>query len=497
MTARLKSVPAPVGGWNARDPLPKMDEKDAVILDNWFPEAGKVTMRKGYESYSTGLGADVETLVEFSSASSNKMIAAANGNIWNATSSGAASSLGSGYSSDRWQTAMMNSYLGMVNGVDTPVKYDGTTLSTLTITGVSGSSLIGIHVHKSRSYFWPVNSASFWYSATNTLGGALTEFDLSLVGSTGGYLVFVESWSRDAGAGPDDYAVFVMSNGEVFIYSGSDPGDVNDWSLVGKFKMAKPIGIRSKIKVGGELVVGTYEGYIPLSAVMNKGDFSETNAVTDKIRQAVQQSANSYGTNFGWCASYYAEGNKVIFNVPVVESLTYQQHVYNSITGAWCRFTGIPSICWCVFNGALYFGGDSTVYKAETGYSDAGSNIQCDALPAFNSMGAMGRLKRFNSIQHIMGADGTLNVETKMGVNFIQPIFSYATTAYTQSGATWDVAEWDAEDWAGIGSDSVIDDWKTAFGIGYTGSARLRIATSNQEVSWYMTNYLFDIGGFV
>lgn len=497
MTAKLKSVPAPVGGWNARDPLSSMDEKDAVVLDNWFPEAGKCTLRKGYSSYSTGLGADVETLAAFSDASNNKLIAAANGNIWNATSAGAASSLGSGYASDRWQTAMMNGYLGMVNGADTSVKYDGSSLSTLTITGVTSSTLKGIHVHKSRSYFWAINSASFWYSATNTLGGALTEFDLSLVGSTGGHLVFMESWSRDAGAGPDDYAVFVMSNGEVFVYSGSDPGDAADWFLVGKFKMAKPLGIRAKIKVGGELVVGTYDGYIPLSAVMSQGEFSKQKAVTDKIRSAVQQVANSYGANFGWDAVYYPEGNKVLFNVPIVESETYNQHVYNSITFAWCRFTGIPAICWCVFNGSLYFGGDSTVYLAESGYADNGANIQCDALPAFNYMGAPGRLKRFNSVQHIMGADGTLDVETKMGVNFIQPVFSFTATSYTQSGATWDGAEWDAEDWAGIGSDSVIDNWKTAFGIGYTGSARIRFATANQEVSWYMTNYLYDIGGFV
>jgi hypothetical protein len=33
----MRSVPAPVGGWNARDPLAKMKPLDAVTLDELVP----------------------------------------------------------------------------------------------------------------------------------------------------------------------------------------------------------------------------------------------------------------------------------------------------------------------------------------------------------------------------------------------------------------------------------------------------------------------------
>ena len=47
-TASTTSVPAPIGGWNARDSLANMSPTDAVQLVNWFPTPTDVTMRKGY-----------------------------------------------------------------------------------------------------------------------------------------------------------------------------------------------------------------------------------------------------------------------------------------------------------------------------------------------------------------------------------------------------------------------------------------------------------------
>ena len=51
-TAKTASVPAPIGGWNARDSLANMSPTDAVQLVNWFPTPTDVTMRKGYKVVS-------------------------------------------------------------------------------------------------------------------------------------------------------------------------------------------------------------------------------------------------------------------------------------------------------------------------------------------------------------------------------------------------------------------------------------------------------------
>ena len=46
-TARVASIPAPVGGWNARDSLANMAPTDAVVLENMFPNVSNVVLRGG------------------------------------------------------------------------------------------------------------------------------------------------------------------------------------------------------------------------------------------------------------------------------------------------------------------------------------------------------------------------------------------------------------------------------------------------------------------
>ena len=116
MTAQ--AIPAPIGGWNARDSLDAMPPTDAVKLVNWIPRAGYVQSRGGYSIHATGLGAAVPTVVPYRGLTS-KLLAAADGEIWNVTTSTPAS-LGSGFTSDRWQTANHSTKLIFVNGADAP-----------------------------------------------------------------------------------------------------------------------------------------------------------------------------------------------------------------------------------------------------------------------------------------------------------------------------------------------------------------------------------------
>jgi hypothetical protein len=51
-TANTTSVPAPIGGWNARDSQANMNPMDAIQLVNWYPTPTDVTMRKGWSQSS-------------------------------------------------------------------------------------------------------------------------------------------------------------------------------------------------------------------------------------------------------------------------------------------------------------------------------------------------------------------------------------------------------------------------------------------------------------
>ena len=86
---RTRSVPAPVGGLNARDSIGAMDEKDAVILKNFWPLPSKVMLRRGSNLWVSGIGAQVESLMGYAPKTGTAaLFAAASTKIYNVTRPG-------------------------------------------------------------------------------------------------------------------------------------------------------------------------------------------------------------------------------------------------------------------------------------------------------------------------------------------------------------------------------------------------------------------------
>jgi len=89
MVGQKTTVPAPIGGWNARDALDLMGPADAIALDNFFPGDSKVYLRNGHTSYATGLGNNIETLMAYDGAGTKKLFGIAGSSVFDCTSSGA------------------------------------------------------------------------------------------------------------------------------------------------------------------------------------------------------------------------------------------------------------------------------------------------------------------------------------------------------------------------------------------------------------------------
>ena len=144
--------PAPIGGWNARDQISDMVENEAITLENYFPSTSSVKLRKGYESYATGLGSNVESLMEYESGTASELFAAAGANIYDVSSSGAVgAAVVSSLTSAQFQHVMFTAgggdYLVACNGADSVRNYNGTTWSTPSITGVTSANLIAPMVY--------------------------------------------------------------------------------------------------------------------------------------------------------------------------------------------------------------------------------------------------------------------------------------------------------------------------------------------------------------
>lgn len=495
------AVPAPVGGWNTRDSLDAMEETDAVILDNWFPGLGSCSIRGGTSSYATGLGAAVKTLAEFNAGALRKFIAGANGRIWDISSAGAGVSLAAGFANDIWNWAQFDdssggARMGLVNGSDAPQLYNGTAVSAMTVSGPTIANLNGIHIHKNRSYFWDDRTQDVWYSATNALGGVLTKFPLGRLQGTGGNLTAMGTYAFDsAGEGPQDYAVFLLSSGDVLMYAGSDPGSATDWTLRGRYNIGAPISKRAVKKVGAELMMVTKAGYVPLSTVLAQGRFNEQSA-SGKIRGAALAAVTAYGSQFGWEVFHYPRKNQLIVNAPV-SATQIVQHVMNTETQAWCRFTGINAQCWGSYNDLPYFGkGDGTVWLYDTGFGDGGATINADGQCAWNYLGDRRVEKRATMVRPLLRTTGgSVTYNVSVGFDFQLLTTSFDVSAPTTTSSPWDTSPWDVTPWADDGVTSGI--WSSVVGLGYAIACRLRIFTATQGVDWLATTFVVEPGGIL
>jgi hypothetical protein len=129
-TANTASIPAPIGGWNARDSLANMSPTDAVQLINFFPTPTDVSLRKGYAKTSTGITGKVYSLMNYAKKNgTNTLFAAAETKIWDASTSTATQAF-SGLTNSKLQFVNFSNaggdYLIACNGQDPTMVYDGT-----------------------------------------------------------------------------------------------------------------------------------------------------------------------------------------------------------------------------------------------------------------------------------------------------------------------------------------------------------------------------------
>lgn len=581
--SRTFSVSAPVGGWNARDPLAEMKPAEAVMLENFFCTPYDVMVRYGNTNYSTGISGTVNTLISYAPPTgAPKLFAAAGANVYDCTFAGAvgAPSL-SGNVGDKWQCANFGTaggnFLVMANGSDLPLVFNGSawgnifpaafittvtsitssgTLATVTmanphnlktgmqvvvagftpsgyngtytitvtgastftyvlatslgattvtgtvtpavnfsITGVDPTKLVSVNAFKNRLWFIEQGSTRVWYLPTLSIGGAAQQLDFGSLFSYGGYLMAMGDWSLDAGYGMDDYAVFVSSQGQVAVYKGTDPASASTWSLIGVFDVGSPIGRRCLMKYAGDLTMICQDGLAPLSKAMMSSRVNSQEMLTDKIQHAISDYISSYGTNFGWEVALFPKENMLLLNVPI-NGGTSVQAVMNTISGAWSKFSGWNATCFELHGDFLYFGTAGGVCKAWDTNSDAGTNINFNALQSFNYFGRNAQQKKVNMVRPIVSTDGKPTILFGVNADFDtsdpagMPSFSPAAIP----PAVWDTATWDGTGVWG-GDMGIKRDWQTAFAIGYALAGHMKGYAKDTRLRWAATDFLIDAGG--
>lgn len=490
--ARDAAVPVPVGGLNARDALDAMPPSDALALDNWFPEPSYLRLRRGSTAWVTGFTDPVETLMEWDG-DSREFFGASGTGVYDVTTAGEVGASVFTVSNARLQHLMFSNaggnFLVMVNGIDGVITYDGTDWDTQTITGATAADFVHIASWGRRLWFGSTTGTKAHYLGVDAIAGAASELDLGAVWRRGGTLKSILSTSFEtAGSGLNNYLGFLSSNGELAVYSGTDPASADTFGVVGNYQIGTPVGARPYCQFGGDILIITQDGCVSLmTSIQIDRSRSKTASTTDKIANLFNEDWRAHRTLFGWQVLPYANGHAVVLNIPTSET-TSQQYVQNTITGAWCRYTGMNARCWGLFGDALYFGGATAVYQADVGGSDSGAAINGLVRTAFNRFRAPG-VKRYTMVRPSLLTNGdprallALDVDYELGLAGVP-------FAVTNNSALWDEALWDVAVWGG--TSLTVRGWTAATAEGRTVSVRMATSTIGAEIQLNAFDMLYE-----
>ena len=202
------------------------------------------------------------------------------------------------------------------------------------------------------------------------------------------------------------------------------------------------------------------------------------------------QQAVSVGANlFGWQALYYPLGRRLIFNIPNVDG-TFDQHVCNTTLPAapWCRFVGMQSYCWGLYQNNLFFGGASgVVYQADIGATDSGVPVTANAQQAWNMFGKPVR-KRITACRPILETVASTNFNFTLAFDYGQasaPVIGEDITSGTPWGSPW------GSPWSR--TVSIDTRWRIGGGTGQAVSFLLTVGTRT-GVTWLRTDFRYETG---
>ncbi len=606
------SIPAPVGGWNARDALENMEPTDAVELINLVPSNGVVAGRGGSRVIFSGLGSQVDSLIPYEGDSAKKFLGAWGDSIYDITDfSVPPVSLASGFLFAQWQYASFDNNLVLVDGVDHAQVYNGTAISpmvvtlvatpvnaaftlgtgtlatgtyyyrvsainnsgetlastetSLAITGPAGvnvnwtkvtgatgykvygrttgaelllatvgdvatfldngsltpsgalpganttgptaNSLYGVTNFKGRAFYWQFRSTSVWYAAAGSFQGMLTELPLGNVSQRGGYIVQVITWTRDSGDGVDDYCAFIFNTGETLIYQGDDPSNSLRWSMVGRYALGPPVGVRGHARYASTEIIITADGFVGLDEAIQNARSEVIDTFGGKIVSAAKKAAQVYKTFYGWSATYYPAGNLFLVNIPQSDTAS-EQYVKNTNTGSWCRFRGWNARCFAVNDERLYYGtADGKIFLADVtsrdgdrqAYSDGGNPIQYECLTAYQKFGSPGLKTQLTSARVITNVFDRRALSLNAFADYRTKPLPPVDTPVEQVQGQWDVSNWDEDYWAGDDNDASSFSARPVFrpitAFGFATAMSIRYRSIVQNIVWYSTTFVYNQGG--
>lgn len=374
--------------------------------------------------------------------------------------------------------------------------------SSPSITGVDTSDLSHVNIYRSRLYFVEEGTFSVWYLPVDSLGGEATKFTLSGIFHKGGSLLFSGTWSLDAGDGVDDKIVFVTTEGEAAVYEGSYPGDIQNWSLVGQYDLAPPLGKNAFMHAGGDLLIATTEGIIPISAAITKDVAALSLAAITRVIEPEWKAEVRDRRTLPWAMLKWPSHNMAIVGLPAEGETKAYCLVVNVQTGAWAKYTQWDTRSLGLYGEWAYFGTSTgTVMQAEVSGADDGMPYECVLVWQFDHLSGVGPTYLAQQLRITCLASVPFRAHPSLSTNYVVrlPAAPPAEPNGTP-GAVWDVGLWDVAMWDARGLKTVTSRWTSGGKAGFVVAPQVQVTCGQQlipdaEILSFVITY--EVGGIV
>ncbi len=507
--AKSRPLPAANRGWILNENLAGSAPGGAIVMENVFPTQTGWRIRGGNEKYATISTGPVLRMWTYQKGSTKKFFASDETNIFDITSvtdtavipaADVTGQTSGYYSTFQMGTAGGNEYVFALNGTDAVQRYDGTSWSAPSITGVTSADLIFGWTFASRMFMIEKETLDVWFFPVDAVSGAASQFSLAGIFESGGELLFGSTWSLDAGDGLDDKCVFVSNQGEVAIYQGTDPGDANAWSKVGVYQVAKPMGANATIHAGGDLLISTEAGIVPLTEIIRKDEAAlSLAAVSRNIEPEWEAQVEARGS-VTWELMKWTSNNMLVSSLPITDGSDGAEClVANLETGAWCKFLGWDTRSLAHYDSGGYFGTNSgTVHKMEETGSDDGASFTCRYAGLPDHLGAMGATKIAHSVRASFLADTSFLPKISMAVNYSTDFPSAPNAVDNFPESLWDVGLWDEAIWLDLGLKLIATKWVSVGKTGFVHSPQVQITCDSsvrQQIEFVAFDVIYESGG--
>lgn len=545
-TATPSTIIAPISGLNIRDPLANMQSRYALVLDNFFPRASDLQLRKGYVLYSSCYDIDHKDrppfvrLLSYAPATStgNCLFAVSDEGFIKLDTNKQTTpivKIDSPATNGLWQSVNFSNaaqdwlWCCCGDGVNKARVYDGTKWTILDSASTPAldysAEWVDVCSFKRRLWMARRNSDVLYYLDVLAIAGTekdktLYSLPLGSLWNRGGSIIKIMNLTLDSGSGADDYLCIFSTEGQVAVYKGSNPNNDNDWGMVGIYDIPKPLSANCFIKYGGDIVLMTENGLLAFSEMFQTIEIKHSimssaiihNAwleAVDRLR-LVGKDRNLTLQQVGQYCSLclYGEQNMLIcsflHDIKTDEDTgepkyIYIQYVLNTEIRAWCRFKDLHMSAFTNHRDSVYCISARYFYKFWEGYTDNKNAITAIMKTAYFFPSGRGTNSRITLIRPTFQTQ-VVNVSYSLVIDSDYKELQRLKTPKTITGfrpvGVWDDALWDEAYW--VGEPRVSQDWTTiSHHIGKAMSLRLKIASRGQEVLLVGFDLITQSGGMI